>query len=437
MTTGATTSTKTSTKTSTTIGTAAVEPLDLTSADLVADPYPHYARLRASGGVHYSPQWGVWLVTGYPQCHAVLSAADAVDAAGQPLLRALQAAVLSGARSWQMPPVSPPSAADAEQRAAGRRTTGRALSTPFVDGLWPAFAADCERTAAAVLGGAGGQPVDLVRDYAIPLCTRLLAGLMAVPDAELPAFRAWTESSYPTGLDDAARRTIARDARQLLAGQAVDRLRRPGPDFIGQLAANPGAMPGERSALTAHLEFVLGTGLMVSLVTHQGLVLSFSTLIRSLLDRPDQYTALRADRELLAGAVEEGLRHDASTQALGRLTRTDLPVGDAEIPAGSLVMVCTGAANRDAGQWPDPDTFDLTRPMRSAARHLTFGVGPTSCLGAAMSRRALGYLLGALVERVAALGPAAGAVRFGEFMTRGFTVLPVTVRRPASEGVER
>jgi cytochrome P450 len=400
--------------------TATVEPLDLTSVELVADPYPEYARLRAAGGVHYSPQWDVWYVTGYEQCHAVLSAADA---AGQPLLRALQAAVLRGARSWRPPALTPPTAVQAEQRAAGRRTTGRALGSAFVDALWARFAADCGRTAQTVLCG---DRVDLVRNYAIPLCTALLADLMAVPAADLPAFRAWAESGYAPVLDDAARRTIVVDIRRLLAGQAVERLRRPAEDFIGQLAANPGALPGERSALTAHLEFVLGTGLMISLVTHQGLVLSFSTLLRSLLDRPDQYELLRADRGLIAGAVEEGLRYDASTQALGRLVRRPLRVGDTELPAGSLIVVFTGSANRDQAQWPDADSFDVTRNMRSAARHLTFGIGATSCLGAAMSRRALGYLLGAVVSRVAVLHPADGAVPFPEFMTRGFTSLPVT-----------
>ncbi|MFC7614591.1 cytochrome P450 [Actinokineospora soli] len=68
-------------------------------------------------------------------------------------------------------------------------------------------------------------------------------------------------------------------------------------------------------------------------------------------------------------------------------------------------MCLTGSANRDERQWPDGDRFDVTRDVRSAARHLGFGHGSTSCLGAAMSRRALGVMLAALVERARSWRP--------------------------------
>ncbi|WP_412734788.1 cytochrome P450 [Krasilnikovia sp. MM14-A1259] len=397
------------------------EPLDLRDPALVADPYPAYAGLRATGGLHYSSTWDAWLVTRYDLCHEVFSRPRDFDPVGQPLLRGLQRQVLDGARSWRVPEVPALAGHDPGQRAVGRRTTGRALTTPFADALWDGFAAECAVAAADLAERSASGPVDVVRGYAVPLVTSLLAGLMAVRPPDLPVFRAWAESGYADDLSDAARARIVVDIRRLLSRQAVDRVKHPVDDFVGHLAA----LPGGTSDLTAHLEFVLGTGLMISLVTHQGLVLSFSTLLQSLVDAPEEYARLRRDRSRMADAVEEGLRFDTSTQALGRFARAATTLAGTPIPAGSLMICLVGAANRDEAQWPAADSFDPARGARAASRHLGFGHGATSCLGAAMSRRALAHLLGALVEHATALGPAPGARRFPEFMTRGFVALPV------------
>jgi cytochrome P450 len=73
--------------------------------------------------------------------------------------------------------------------------------------------------------------------------------------------------------------------------------------------------------------------------------------------------------------------------------------------AGELVLCLVGSANSDPAYWSHPDTFDVGRDIRAAARHRTFGLGATSCLGAAMSRHALGHMLAALIAE----GPPAGA----------------------------
>lgn len=409
--------------------TTPVEPVDLADAALVEDPYPHYARLRAAGAPVRSAVWDCWFVGLHAHCHAVFGD-DRFSAVGQPMLRGLQAAVVSGARSYALPAPPPVTGAEAH-RAQGRRTTGRALATAHVDRLWPGFAAACRERAADLVTRSG--PVDIVAGYAVPLATRLLADLMAVGESDLPVFRAWAESGYHPCPDETARRRVVRDIRALLARTAVGRLREPTGDFVGYLAAHPGALTAD-SGVGAHLEFVLGTGLMISLVTHQGLVFSFGTLVDALARHPGQYARVHADRSLVAAAVEEGLRHDPSTQVLGRLARTDAVVGGTEIPAGGLVLCLVGSANRDPAQWPHADTFDVGRDTRAAARHLTFGLGATSCLGAAMARQALGHMLAALVAAAGELAPAPGAVRFPEFTTRGYTALPVQLTSARSHG---
>lgn len=398
-------------------------PVDLASDRLVVNPYPEYDALRGLGPVCRSAVWDAYCVTSYDLCRRVLARDEVFDSYGQQLLRQLQAGVLRGATSWRTPPCPPVPDGFPAQRLEGRRTTGRALATRFVDALWPRFEADCTATVAALLGSGG--PVDLVADYAVPVVTRFLADLMAVAPEDRPVFGRWVESGYarqPAGTADDSQAMW-----RLLATQAVSRLRSPVDDFVGHLVAHPGVHRTDGSPLTAHLEFVVSTGLMISRVTHQGLVLSASTLLRALATHPDQYALLRRRRDLVPGTVEEGLRYDGSTQALGRLTRADTRLGDVVVPRDSLVIVFVGAANRDGTQWTDPDRFDVTRDTRSTARNLSFGHGVSSCLGATMSRRLLAQLLGALVGQVGELVPRAGERWFPEFMTRGLTSLPALV----------
>jgi cytochrome P450 len=51
---------------------------------------------------------------------------------------------------------------------------------------------------------------------------------------------------------------------------------------------------------------------------------------------------------------------------------------DGVIPAGALVAVSLGAANRDPGRYADPDAFDIGR---DPTQHISFGDGAHRCLG--------------------------------------------------------
>ena len=48
-----------------------------------------------------------------------------------------------------------------------------------------------------------------------------------------------------------------------------------------------------------------------------------------------------------------------------RMARTSTTIGEAEVPAGTTVMLLPGACNRDARKFADPNTF---RPDRRNVR---------------------------------------------------------------------
>jgi len=78
-----------------------------------------------------------------------------------------------------------------------------------------------------------------------------------------------------------------------------------------------------------------------------------------------------------------------------RLVTQDTEFGGVEVPKGSALDVCLGAANRDPARWDDPDRYDLFRPYQ---RNLGFSGGPHRCLGMYVSLTEMTVALNALFD---------------------------------------
>jgi cytochrome P450 len=114
-----------------------------------------------------------------------------------------------------------------------------------------------------------------------------------------------------------------------------------------------------------------------------------------LLDR-SLWERVRADRRLVAVAVEESLRHDSPIQWAMRSCKHATEVGGQPVEAGKRVLLGIGSANRDETVFDDPETFSLDRP--NAASHIAFGHGIHLCLGASLGRSQGRIALEALLE---------------------------------------
>ncbi|MGH9270177.1 MAG: cytochrome P450, partial [Ilumatobacteraceae bacterium] len=97
-------------------------------------------------------------------------------------------------------------------------------------------------------------------------------------------------------------------------------------------------------------------------------------------------------------------------QGLFRSTAVDVELGGVSIPAGSILNIRWGSANRDESRFECPEQFDLDRP--NVRQHLAFGFGTHHCLGAPLARRELNIGFRALVDRVEAISFVAGANDF-------------------------
>lgn len=149
-----------------------------------------------------------------------------------------------------------------------------------------------------------------------------------------------------------------------------------------------------------------------------------------LCEQPDLQEQLRKQPELIPQFVEETLRLDAPVQGLFREPKRDMEIAGIKIPKGSVVVLKWGAANRDPGQFPNPDAVDLQRS--NASRHLSFGHGAHYCVGHQLARGEIRIVISKLLQRADNIRFSRGpdsVVREAHFFAWGPRVLYATFDR--------
>jgi cytochrome P450 len=139
---------------------------------------------------------------------------------------------------------------------------------------------------------------------------------------------------------------------------------------------------------------------------------------------------LTADPSLWPGAVEETLRLDSPVQLTARVCRNDTVVAGTPVRRGELMVIYLAAANRDPAVFPDPHTFDVTRP--NAGKHLAFSGGRHFCLGAALARMEGEVGLRTFFTRFPDARLAGEGSRRDTRVLRGWAQLPVRLGSPAT-----
>ncbi|AEV71764.1 cytochrome P450 [Mycolicibacterium rhodesiae NBB3] len=148
------------------------------------------------------------------------------------------------------------------------------------------------------------------------------------------------------------------------------------------------------------------------------------TTLTALLQRPDLLDAVRRDRTLLRPAIEESVRWMPTDPMFSRWVVADTELGGVEVPAGSVVHIGIGAANRDPARWERPDEYDITRAFKPS---LGFGQGAHICLGMHVARAEMTVAISALLDRLPnlRLDPDAEPPGFVGVYERGATAIPV------------
>ena len=265
---------------------------------------------------------------------------------------------------------------------------------------------------------------DLVHDLAVEVPLQVIAELVGVPHEDRHKVFAWTERMMSNDDDD--QDAMHADAQVAIAemfgyaDQLIEsRIGGDGSDLLSVLLRAD--VDGDAlSQFEVDVFFMLlmnaGSETTRNLITGGTL---------ALFEHPDQRALLAERPDLLSGAIEEMLRWVTPVMHFRRTAQEDLEIAGQPIAAGDKVVMWYTSANRDEAQFPEADTFDVTRTPNE---HVAFGAGgPHFCLGASLARLETRILFEEMLARMPTLAQAGDPVRLKSNFINGIKSLPVRV----------
>jgi cholest-4-en-3-one 26-monooxygenase len=238
---------------------------------------------------------------------------------------------------------------------------------------------------------------DFVIDIASELPLQAIAELMGVPAEDRHKLFDWTNRMI--GIDDPEfegdRDSAGEAAAELYMyanGLATEKRQQLSDDILSKLLG--AEIDGDALSETEFDMFFM----LLSVAGNETTRNATSHGMRALLDNPDQFEKLKANPDLLPGAIEEILRWATPVLHFRRTATQDYELGGKQIKAGDKVVIWHISANRDETVFDDPFTFDIER---SPNDHIAFGGGGAHfCLGANLARMELNLIFTEILERL-------------------------------------
>lgn len=362
-----------------------------TDADVAQDPYDYWEYLRNQGPVFREPHYGVVAVTGYQEVQAAFKDVDsfsAVNAIGgpfPPLPFTPEGDDISEqieAHRHEFPIFEHMVVMDPPEHEKARSLLGRLLTPRRLqenkDYIWQLADRQFDEFIA-------NGHCEFLSEYAKPFATLAIADLLGVPDEDRPEIRRNLGAGNAPGARVGAldHEPVGSNPLQylddLFSAYIDDRRQRPREDVLTGLATATypdGSVPPLLEVVRpATFLFAAGQETVTKLL---------SSAVQVLGDQPELQQRLRADRSLIGTFIEEALRMQSPTKVDFRLARKTTTLGGVHIPAGTVLMLCLGAANRDPRKFDNPSEFRADR--KNVREHIAFGRGIHTCAGAPLAR---------------------------------------------------
>ena len=359
----------------------------------IRDPYPSFIRARTEAPVFYDDKYDLWSVVLSADVNAALLDVQTFSSASALTVEPPPDGVLE--RMPEYPWAGGVLVLD-EPAHKGARAI---LRSPFTPRRAEAHAPAIRQRAQALLVPLERDGrIEFIREVAYPLALAVVGEILGIPEDRFDLLDRGVDAAHQLSAkaaadeDDKLRLAlILADLVQYIGELIDERRRQPTDDYTSVMVhtPRPDGQLEETSRLVKHVWAIIAAGFETT-------ANQLSLGVRALLEHPDQWDKLIADRSLMPAAVEEMLRYRTLVKRLFRTTTREVEIQGVTIPKGANVALVSAAANRDPDAYEtDPETFDIGR----RAQHLAFGKGIHLCVGAQLARTEMRVVLEELVDR--------------------------------------
>lgn len=355
---------------------------DLLSAEAVNEPFTYYKRLRDTAPIYWNSRWNGWILTDYDgvvaayRDHARLSSDRFAGPFGETLTASKSdyeqlLEFLNKFFVWK----------DQPYHTHIRALVNKAFTPKSVEVLRPRVK-ELVRSLAEPLRDR--DRVDFLAEFAFGLPVIVIAEYLGVPSEARQHVREWSEdlgavifvqgkSADRFAAAEIAMSNLVDLIRPIVRDRRVD----PRDDLISGMVH--ASIDGD---LLSDEEVIANAVLMV-FAGHETTMNLLANGIVAFDKNPGAWERLRTNPGMERTAVEEVLRYDGPIRAMARWAKEPFEFRGQEIAQNDRLLLVQHAANHDPAMFENPETFD---PGRWPNKHLAFGQGIHTCLGAPLAR---------------------------------------------------
>jgi cytochrome P450 len=399
------------------------------SPQMIENPHPVFALLRANAPVAKVGPTGEWVVTRYEDIVNVLknpeifsSSTDFIEF--RKMVEGERLALEAPPNELGMVMTDPPDHTRLRKLVSGVFT--------------PRSIARLEDRVKQITGDLIDQILkkdafDVMEDLAIPLPVTVIAEVLGIDPARRADFKRWSDDTISiesVGIPQTEEQIerLIQSRRAFIAffrGMIEDRRASPRDDLISDLVR----AEVESDKLTADEVFSMLTLLLIA--GNETTTNLIGNGVHLLLEHPEVERKLREDPSRIPAFIEEVLRFESPVTLVVRKPIRDVTIAGVAVPKDDRILCILASGNRDSAQFPDPDRFDIDREARG---HLTFGHGIHFCVGAPLSRLEGAIAFEQILRRLPPFVRVEAKPRWNtSFNLHGLKALPVRFRR--AEGV--
>lgn len=411
--------------------------------DFLDNPYPVYAALRDSDPFKRMPD-GSYFLTRHADLVAVYRDAKVFSSDKQ---------VEFGPKYNHAPFNQPPFATasgvsplyehhtsslvfnDAPRHTRVRQLIMGALTRRAIEAMEPGLVQLVDSLLDKIEAQGGG---DLIEDFASAIPVEIIGNLLDVPHADREPLRGWSlailgalEPSLTPEQEALGHRSVSEFLAYLCELVAKRRLHPGDPEHDVLTRLIQGEENGDALSeieLLQNCVFLLNAG-------HETTTNLIGNALISLQEWTEQRIQLQTDLNaatndedrgrIMGLAVDEFLRFESSNQLGNRRALQATQVNGIDLPAGALVTLCIGAANRDPTVYENPEQLNL---RRTGNKHLAFGFGVHQCAGLSLARLEGRVAIGRFLQRFPNYQLTQAPQRGGRARFRGFLHAPFSIR---------